>query len=101
MSKQSGPKTRFVDRADVFETFADSIRGITFDAQTMRIEFCVCRMDEPKPPEPPTSRQYPACRLVLTPNAALELFNKLQRIMGALEKSGVIKKGMPTPQVVH
>ena len=101
MSKQSGPKTRFVDRPEVIETFADSIRAITFDAQTMRIEFCVSRMDEPNPPKPPTSRQYPACRLVLTPNAALVLFNKLRQIMNAMEKSGAIKKEMHPPKTVH
>ena len=67
------PQIHFVDRPEVSETFADSIKVISFDGQTMRIEFCVTRMDEPKPPVPPTGRQYPVCRLVLAPNAGLQL----------------------------
>jgi hypothetical protein len=90
---------RFVDRPEVTETFADSSRAVTFDGQTMRIEFCTVRMDEPRPPDPPTGRQYPVCRMVLTPNAALDLFNKLQQIMAALEQSGAIKKNQPVTQV--
>ena len=94
-----GLQVRFVDSPGVSEIFADSSRAITFDGQTMRIEFCAIRMDEPKPPNPPTGRQYPVCRLVLTPNAAVDLFNKLQQIMAALEQSGAIKKNPPITQV--
>ncbi len=101
MSKQSGPKTLFVDRPEVLETFADSIRAITSDGQSTRFEFCVSRMDKPNPPKPPTARQYPACRLVLTPNATLDLFNKLQQIISALEKTGAIKREKSTPKTVH
>ena len=106
MSNPSVPQphtvqVRFVDRPDVSETFTDSSRSVTFDGQVMRIEFCTIRMDEPKPQEPHTGRQYPVCRLVLTPNAAVDLFNKLQQLMKALEQSGAIKKipsmpGVPT-----
>jgi hypothetical protein len=94
-----GPQIQFVDNPGVPETFADSSRVVTFDGQTMRIEFCTIRMDEPKPPNPPTGRQYPVCRLVLTPNAAVDLFNKLQQIMAALEQSGAIRKNPPITQV--
>lgn len=90
---------QFVDRPEVTETFADSSRAVTFDGQTMRIEFCTIRMDEPKPPGPPTGRQYPVCRLVLTPSAAVDLFNKLQQIMAALEQGGAIRKNPPVTQV--
>jgi hypothetical protein len=104
MSKPNTPQShglqvRFVDRPEVSETFADSFRAVTFDGQTMRMEFCAIRMDEPKPPNPPTGRQYPVCRLVLTPNAAVDLFNNLQQIMSALEQSGAIKKNAPITQV--
>lgn len=94
-----GLQVQFVDSPEVSETFADSSRAVTFDGQTMRIEFCTIRMDEPKPPNPPTGRQYPVCRLVLTPNAAVDLFNKLQQVMAALEQSGAIKKNPPITQV--
>ena len=101
MSTQPGPQMSFVDRPEVSETFADCVRGLAFDGQTIRIEFCVTRMDDFRPPHPPTGRQYPACRLVLTPNAAVDLFNKMQRIMSALEQSGAIKRNMPAPQTVQ
>jgi hypothetical protein len=90
---------RFVERPEVTETFADSSRAVSFDGQSMRFEFCVVRMDEPKTQEPPSGRQYPVCRLVLTPSAAVDLFNKLQQIMAALEQSGAIKKNLPVTQV--
>jgi hypothetical protein len=43
---------RYVDRPDVGETFADSITGLVFDGQTLRIEFSVTRVDEVKPDAP-------------------------------------------------
>ena len=90
---------QFVDNPGLSEVFADSSHAITFDGHTMRIDFCTIRMNEPNPPNPPSGRQYPVCRLVLTPNAAVDLFNKLQKVMLALEQSGAIKKNPPVSQV--
>ena len=101
MSKQPGPQKRYVDRPEVSETFADSIHGLSFDRQTMRIEFCTTRMDPPEPPKAPTARQYPICRLVLTPQAGIELYNQLQQIIQALEQAGTVKRSAPTPQTVQ
>ena len=56
---------RYVDRPDISETFADSVSGLIFDGQSLRIEFAVTRLDEVKPNMPITGRRYPACRLVL------------------------------------
>jgi hypothetical protein len=39
---------RYVDRADMVETFADSVTGLIFDGQTLRIEFGVTRFDDMK-----------------------------------------------------
>ena len=97
MSNINAPQIRFVDRPEVTETFTDSIHGLSFDGQTMRIEFCSIRIDPPLQPEAPTGRQYPVCRLVLTPNAGIELFNRLQQIVQALEKSGAVHRSPPTP----
>jgi hypothetical protein len=58
---------RYVDRPDVDETFADSITGLVFDGQTLRIEFGVTRVDEVKPDAPITGRRYPTSRIVLSP----------------------------------
>jgi hypothetical protein len=82
---------RYIDRPDCLETFADSIAGLSFDGQSLRIEFGITRMDEVKPNTPMSGRRYPACRLVLPPMAAIDLINKMQQIGAALAQAGVVK----------
>jgi hypothetical protein len=82
---------RYVDRADMVETFADSVTGLIFDGQTLRVEFGVTRFDDVKPNAPITGRRYPACRLVLPPGAAVDLINRMQQIAAALTQAGVVK----------
>ncbi len=86
---------RYVDRPDILETFADSVSGLVFDGQSLRIEFAVTRLDEVKPNTPITGRRYPACRLVLPPAAAAELINRMQQIGAALAQAGVAR---PAPR---
>ena len=86
---------RYVDRADIEETFADSISGLIFDGQTLRIEFGVTRFDEVQSNKPITGRRYPACRLVLPPAAAVDLINRMQQIAAALTQAGVVR---PAPR---
>jgi hypothetical protein len=101
MEKKERVQARFIDNPALTETFADSIHAFSFDGQTMRIEFCTTRLDEPKPQNPQTATRYPTCRLVLTPTAALDLFNKLQKLVNALEQSGVLKREPPPPTTVQ
>jgi hypothetical protein len=82
---------RYLDNADMAETFADSITGLMFDGQTLRIEFGVTRFDEVKPNTQVTGRRYPAARLVLPPAAAVELINRMQQIAAALTQAGVVR----------
>ncbi len=82
---------RYLDHPNMTETFADSITGLIFDGQTLRIEFGVTRFDEVKPNTQISGRRYPACRLVLPPAAAVELINRMQQIATALTQSGVVK----------
>src|SRR5271170_6624103 len=86
---------RYVDRPDIPETFADSVSGLIFDGQSLRIEFAVTRIDEVKPNMPITGRRYPACRLVLPPAAAADLINRMQQIAAALTQAGVVKAAAP------
>ena len=92
---------RYLDRADMVETFADSVTGLMFDGQTLRIEFGVTRFDDVKPNAPITGRRYPACRLVLPPAAAVDLINRMQEIAAALKQAGVVResqlRGRPAP----
>jgi hypothetical protein len=90
------PTFRQVDRPDLAETFADTITGIFFDGQTLRIEFAVSRMDETKPGAPLTGHRTPTCRLVLPPAAALDLVQKMQQVGTALAKAGYVRAGAST-----
>jgi hypothetical protein len=95
MSDQPQPQVQYqyVDRPDVSETFADFVSRIQFDGQTLRLEFCVSRLEDHKPPAPVTAKRYPACRLVLSASAAVDLMNKMQQITAGLIKAGVLKEG--------
>jgi hypothetical protein len=94
-AERAAPTIRYLDRADMEETFADSISGLIFDGQTLRIEFAVTRFDEVKANTPITGRRYPACRLVLPPAAAVDLINRMQQIATALTQAGVVKAAPP------
>lgn len=96
---------RYIDLPEISETFVDSFGAMTFDGQTARIELCVQRMDMPtgipKPDHKPTVRKYTACRLVLTPDALIDLSNNLQNLIIALTKQGVIKPIQPDTGTTH
>ena len=100
--KISPDQIQDVDRPEVNETFADSLALSTFDGAASRLTFCVRRMQEPQPGKPPQFKKYPVCRMVLTPDATVELFNRLNQMMGALQKLGLVKMepGKP-PQPVE
>lgn len=101
----SGDKTMdssFVDIPEVFETFSDSLNTTFFDGQALRIEFCVTRIT------PPTgagknamSKKYPCCRIALTPNAMLELYNRLSQHIAAMQKSGTLKQVQKPPSIIQ
>jgi hypothetical protein len=86
---------RVVDRPDLPETFVDSVSGLVFDGQTLRIDFTVTRLDEVKPNAPITGRRYPACRLVLPPAAAADLINRMQQVGEALTQAGLATRNAP------
>ena len=65
-AQRPGPVIRYLDRPDCLETFADSISGLTFDGQTLRLEFAVTRTDDVKPNAQATAPALPG----LPPGAA-------------------------------
>ena len=91
LSERQSAAIKYVDRDDMGETFADSIIGLKFDGQTLRIKFGVTRLDEIKANSPITGRRYPACRLVLSPAAAVDLINRIQQIATALTQAGIVR----------
>ncbi len=89
---QMQPQFRYIDRPDCQETFADTVNGLYFDGQSLRIEFAVSRIDDMKAGQPVTGRRYPAARLVLPPAAAIDLINKMQQIANALTQAGIVRQ---------
>jgi hypothetical protein len=97
VQQQKQPLTsRYVDLPDLAETFADSIHMMVWDGQMLRVEFCVTRFPESASAAPETKR-HPACRLVLTSAATVDLFNRLQQTMAALKQAGTTQPGAQAP----
>lgn len=90
-----------VDRPELMETFCDSLGLTTFDGQTARIELCVTRLNAPKPPAKPTGERFPVCRLVMPPEALVDLVNHLNRLVAGLEKAGVLTKLKKPDEPAH
>src|SRR5262249_29396188 len=97
-SPSTQPNFRYIDRPELIERFADTINSMLFDGQSLRIEFGVSWVDELKSNVPTAGRRYPACRLVLTPSAAVDLINRMQQFAAALTQAGVVKQSA-TPAV--
>lgn len=92
------PKPQYVDRPEIVETFADSIREFMyFDGSAVRLEFCLTRYDQPKQGEMPKSRQYPVARMILSPSAATDLYNKLSQFIEVMKQKGLVTEQPPTP----
>jgi hypothetical protein len=88
---------QYVDRPELQETFADSVRGVMFDGSVLRVELCVTRLGNTNVAGGQTTMtRQPACRLALTASGAVELFNQLQQVMGALAQQGVVKRNEPS-----
>lgn len=82
---------RYVDLPELAEVFADYLGLTTFDGHVVRTEFLVTRADEPSPSAPISARRYPACRLVLSSQAAVQLHNQLAQIVALMVKKGLVK----------
>ena len=95
MAVPQQPKTEYIDRPELTETFVDNIRHVTFDGATVRAELGVTRFEEGTATTPAAARQYPACRLVLRPDAAVDLFMRLQRLIALMEQRGIVKREQP------
>lgn len=94
--QQQSRSSLYVDLPELTETFADSIHTMIWDGQTLRVEFCVTRFPEPASSTTMEAKRYPACRMVLTSTAAVDLFNRLQQTMAALKQAGVVSQQKST-----
>lgn len=85
-------ETQYVPRDDVTETFSDHIEKFLFDGNTLRLELSVQRVDAPDAKDRPAGHRVPVARLVLTPKAAVDLYNKLDNMIELLQKKGVLRR---------
>jgi hypothetical protein len=89
----ASPRIQDVDVPSICETYADAVRGMMFDGQSVRMELCVTRMEEPKDGSGElTGKRQTACRVVLPLSAALELSSKLSSMLTTLAKRGAERK---------
>jgi hypothetical protein len=84
------PTVSYVDRPEISETFADSCARLSIEGLNAKLEFVVNRMDDPKPPAPPTGKAMTACRVVLPLPGMIDLHAKLTQLIGALQAQGVL-----------
>jgi hypothetical protein len=85
------PQLTYVDRPEISETFADSCARILVEGLNAKLEFTVNRMDDPKPPSPPTGKALTVCRVVLPLPGVIDLHAKLSQILSALQAQGIMK----------
>jgi hypothetical protein len=86
---------QYVNRPEVSETFADLLERVTVDGatNTLRMEFCVVRMDDPKAGQDrQTGNKYTAARLILPMSGLLDMINKFQQIAAVMEQQGTLKR---------
>ncbi len=95
--KTADPKYRYVDIPELPETFADTIHELFVDWVTFRCTFAVTRVDLP----PTSGKRYPACRLVLTLEAAHDLYGKLSQIKAAFEQVRKMQQAQKGPVTVQ
>ena len=85
-------KIEYVDVPSICETYADTVRGMMFDGQSIRLELCVTRMAEPTKGSELSGKRQTAARVVLPLSAALELQGQLGRLLSTLAKRGAQQK---------
>lgn len=96
--KRREPTFRYEDVPELAETFADAIGQWHFDGSTLRVEFLISRFDEQSEKGAmPTGRRRPACRLVLSAAAAIDMINRCRQMSAALERAGVVQRTDPQP----
>jgi hypothetical protein len=95
------PQLKLVDRVDVSETFAHSLRRINFDGANFQMEFVVNRYDDPRPPAAPTGSSVITCRLVMPLPGAFALLNALAAAAQGLADQGIIQQPPQNPRVIN
>jgi len=86
------PQLTYVDRPEISELFADVLARVSCEGNTARLEFVVNRMDDPRAGKPLTGKAVTAARIIIPLPGLIDMIKKLQKIMGQLENSGVVRQ---------
>jgi hypothetical protein len=92
------PMLTYLDRPEIPETYADSLIRASIEGFNVKLEFVVNRMDDPRPPAPPTGKSITTCRLVLPLPGMLQLHAQLTNLIGTLQAQGALKLMTQIPQ---
>lgn len=85
-------KLKYVDRPEIPETYVDLMEKGVFEGGMARLEFCVIRMNEPKPPSAPTGKKLTACRLVMPLTEFAKMAEKFGSILAQFERDGIVQR---------
>lgn len=89
-------KLPYKDLPNIAETFIDGVHLMTFNGQFANLILTANRMDEPHPGnKKPTGAKVTAERLVLSPDAILDLHNRMSQLIAVLEQQGVVQRSAP------
>ena len=94
-TEQQTIEIQYVNRPEIQEVFADHMERMTVDGatNTLRMEFTVTRMDDPKPgSNKQTGKKYSVARLVLPMPGLLDMINKFQQVAAVMEQQGTLKR---------
>lgn len=91
-----------VDRDDLSETFASSLRRWWVEGLNFHLEFIVNRPAETTDPDaPPTYRMVPVLRLVMPQQALVQLHDSLTKLMASLQQESPIKPTVDGPRSIN
>jgi hypothetical protein len=86
------PGFSYLDIPTVAEAFADGVHQMSWTGQAAYLTLSVNRFDETSANARPSGNRVTSARLILSPNALLELHNRTSEIIDILEATGVISK---------
>jgi hypothetical protein len=99
VAEQQQPKFHIQDNPSIIETYANKFLGSAFDGGAVTLTFGSFRVRLEKTDEEPIQGQQPVVqvthRLTLSPAAAIELMNGLNRALTALRQQAQAQRVVP------
>jgi hypothetical protein len=100
--QQPQPRLRIIDNAQVAETYANKFVSATFDGGALVITMGTSRVStEPTEQSPGTQQPLPVhvtVRLAVSAQAAVELVNAVNSVLGAVAKAAAAQQQAAPPK---